>query len=66
MGNEQTPVTMYLNENSYRLTKKDIIDIFSYINAVAGENVIAAKFEAKSGDPHVKFVITDADLVKQE
>jgi hypothetical protein len=36
MDNDQTPVTIYLSDNAYRLTKKDIIDIFTYINTVAG------------------------------
>jgi hypothetical protein len=66
MDAQQTPVTIYLNDNAYRLTSKDILEIFIYINHVAGENVIAAKLEAKSGDAHAKFTITDTDLVKQE
>jgi hypothetical protein len=66
MGSEQTPVTIYLNDNAYRLTKKDILDIFIYIKAIAGDNIITAKLEDKTGDSHAKFVITVTDLVNQE
>jgi hypothetical protein len=66
MGNDQTPVTAYLNNNAYRITKKDILDIFIYINTVAGVNVITAELKADSGDPHAKFRILDTDLQKQE
>jgi hypothetical protein len=56
MGNDQNPVTIYLNDNSLNLTQKDIIDIFTYINTVAGENVIAAKLQVTTGDPHANFL----------
>jgi hypothetical protein len=66
MGNEQTPVTTYLINNSYRLTKKDIIDIFAYINAVAGEDIITSTTANIQGVSHPVFNITDTDLVKQQ
>jgi hypothetical protein len=66
MGNNQTPVTIYLNDNSYRLTKKDIIDIFTYINTVAGYEVISSKTANMSWVPHPVFDITDTDLLKQQ
>jgi hypothetical protein len=66
MGNEQTPVTAYLINNSYRLTQKDIPDIFNYINTVAGENVINGELQNVSGSPHLVYKIEDTDLVKQQ
>jgi aspartate carbamoyltransferase regulatory subunit len=66
MGNDQTPVTIYLNDNAYRLTKKDIIDIFDYINDVAGVNVITYKTANVTGVAHPVFDITDTDLAKQQ
>jgi hypothetical protein len=65
MGNDQTPVTAYINNNAYRLTK-DIIDIFAYINTVAGVNVITHKNATKTGVPHPVFNIEDTDLQKQK
>jgi hypothetical protein len=66
VGNEQTQVTIYLNENSYHLANKDILDIFTYINAVAGENVITAVDANAEGIPHPVFNITYINLQKQE
>jgi hypothetical protein len=65
MGNDQTPVTTYINNNAYRLTK-DIMEIFAYINTVAGVNVITHKTATKTGVPHPVFDIVDTDLQKQE
>jgi hypothetical protein len=65
MGNDQTPITIYLNDNAYRLTKKDIIDIFTYINTVAGQNVITHKTANIMGIAHPVFDIVDTNLQKQ-
>jgi hypothetical protein len=66
MGKGQTLVTIYLNGNAYHLAKKDIIDIFQYINTVAGYDVITTELKAGTGDPHAKFNILDTDLQKQQ
>jgi hypothetical protein len=57
MGNEQTPVTIYLNDNAYRLANKDIPDIFDYINDVAGEKIITATAATLEGGRHPVFNI---------
>jgi hypothetical protein len=49
MGNDQTSVTIY------RLTKKDIIDNFIYINTVAGQNVITHKTANISEVAHPRY-----------
>jgi hypothetical protein len=61
MGNNQTPVTMYLNNNSFRLTKKDIIDIFAYINDVS-----TVSASTPEGSRHPVFNIMDTDLQKRQ
>jgi hypothetical protein len=65
VSGDRIQATQYLINNAFRIVNRDIPDI-SYINTVAGEEVITAKSASVTRKTHPVFQITDKDLQKQE